>query len=473
MNKVVHILRYGTIAEKTHLERTINTYDSLIINGNSAAFVSRAIAKFVVERFLNKPEKGFIIDPITYAFQQNVELLKKKSKTGELVIKKSIIKLIGKYGYPVDVDKVNKEIPVKPHDFSDPNIMREFCHNVLNFQYSIIDDYISDNELKKYLKYANRIYPEQFHPKLLIAPYFYLNPNDTDFDNWLDLNIQFLNLSIKQTKESFNRLPVFGHIVINKDILFDKNYIKKIAEKYSQCDCTGINFWVDGFDEHEDNQNILSGFIDFLHELKGKPIYNMYGSFFSILLTHNTINLLSGVSHGMEYGEKREVYPVGGGLPLSKYYYLPLHQRKEFAQAYLLLEHDNILDKDLEDWGNTDKYYAEICNCPKCKNIMENSMINFAKFASTEDYEVKYKHNTIRRKKASADTKENCLHHYLLCKKLEFDLVRIHKIEDVLVKLQKERDKYIACKNIKKDELLYIDNWCNCISDYLTNRRTK
>jgi hypothetical protein len=472
MNKVVHILRYGTVAEKTHLERTINTYDSLIINGNSAAYVSRAIAKFVVERFLNKPEKGFIIDPITYAFQQNIELLKNKSKTGELVMKKSIVKLIGKYGSPID--KVNNDVPVKPSDFSNQKMMYEFCQNVLKFQYFIIDNYISNNELTKYLKYASGIFLEQFHPKLLIAPYFYLDPNDADFDNWLDLNIQFLNLSVEQVKNTFNGLPVFGHIVINKDVLLDESYIKKITKKYSQCDCTGINFWVDGFDEHEDNQNMLSGFIDFLHELKGKPVYNMYGGFFSILLTHNTLNLLSGVSHGMEYGENREVYPVGGGLPVSKYYYLPLHERKEFTQAFLFLEHQGILDRTLDDWGTTARYYSEICSCPKCSEIMENSMVNFAKFASTEDYEVKYKHNTIRRKKASAETKENCLHHYLLCKKLEFELIKKCKnIEDILIKLQEEKGKYIAYKNIKGKELQYIDNWCNCISDYLTDRRTK
>ena len=329
MNKVTHLLRYGTAAEKTHLERTINTYDYLIINGNSAAFVSRAIAKFVVEQFFNKPEKGFVIDPITYAFQQNIDLLKSKTKNGEKMIKKSISMLIEKYGEPID--KILRDIPVKPTDFSDPAVLHKFCYNVLKFQYLIIDDYITDNELKKYLEYATKMPLEQFHPKLLIAPYFYLNPNEADFDSWLEINIQFLNLSIKSTKENFSDLPVFGQIVINKDTLLNQTYIQKITKAYDQCNCSGINIWIDGFDEHEDNQNLLNGFIDFLHRLKRKPVYNMYGSFFSILLTHKSIKLLNGVSHGMEYGENREVYPVGGGLPVSKYYYLPLHQRKDFT----------------------------------------------------------------------------------------------------------------------------------------------
>jgi len=469
MSNIDHILRYGTVGEKTHLERTINTYDYLIINGNTAAYVSRAIAKFVVEQFLSKPEKGFIIDPITYAFQQNIDLLKSKTKSGEWLIKKSIIKLIEKYGTPVD--KIFKDIAVKPSDFSSSTVLQEFCYNVLKFQYLIIDDYITNNELKKYLEYATKISPDQFHPKLLIAPYFYLNSSDSDFDYWLELNIKFLTLSIKQAQENFNNIHVFGQIVINKDTLLNENHIQRITKAYSQCNCSGINIWVDGFDEHEDNRNILSGFINFLHGLKGKTVYNMYGGFFSILLTHKSIKLLNGVSHGMEYGESREVYPVGGGLPVSKYYYFPLHQRKDFTEAFLLLEHNGILDRSLDDWGNTDRYYTEICKCPKCREVMGKSMENFSRFESTDYYEIKTKYNTIRRKKATSDTKENCLHHYLLCKDLEFKLVKKSNLDEILVFLKKEKNKYRKCKGINDKEFLYIDNWCNSISDYLVGRR--
>ena len=33
-NKPIHILRYGTVAEKVHLEKAISAYDYLSINGN-------------------------------------------------------------------------------------------------------------------------------------------------------------------------------------------------------------------------------------------------------------------------------------------------------------------------------------------------------------------------------------------------------------------------------------------------------
>lgn len=94
-NKTIHILRYGTIEEKIHLEKAISAYDYLGINGNSAAFVSNAIAKFIVQKFFSRKDKGYFIDPITYAFQNKIELLMSTSKaTGKKSIKKSIAKLI-------------------------------------------------------------------------------------------------------------------------------------------------------------------------------------------------------------------------------------------------------------------------------------------------------------------------------------------------------------------------------------------
>lgn len=470
MDKPVHILRYGTVAEKAQLEKAINAYDCLAINGNSAAYVSRAIAKFIVEKFFDKKGKGFIIDPITYAFQQNIHLLKNKTKNGEIALRKSIEKLIEYYKEPAN--KVIKDTPISPSDFDNESYFKDFCNRVLDFQYSIISTYINDNDLKKYLQYATGNISEplpQFHPRLLIAPYFYLNPNNNDFEKWLNLNIAFLNESVSQVKKQFNNCPVFSQIVINKDVLRDKSIIDFITDKYISSECNGFTIWVDSFNEHEEVKDTLEGFIYLLQSLKRtnrRPIFNMYGSFFSILLTHRSINLLDGVSHGMEYGEYREVYPVGGGLPVSKYYYMPLHQRKDFTKAFYLLVYNHIIDTTLDTLGSTDRYFKEICKCEQCLSIMGKEMQNFAKFESKGYYEVRYKNNNVtRRKKASLETRENCLFHYLLCKKMEFFLMSsVNNIQDFLNKFIEEKRRYIDCSFLEKNELDYIDNWCDVIS---------
>jgi hypothetical protein len=49
---------------------------------------------------------------------------------------------------------------------------------------------------------------------------------------------------------------VFGQIVIKKDSLLDKDHIKKITEAYNQCDCSGINIWIDVFLESPVNEKL-------------------------------------------------------------------------------------------------------------------------------------------------------------------------------------------------------------------------
>lgn len=471
MKTHIHILRYGTVGDKVHLEKAVNTFDYLAINANSAAYVSGAIAKFVVEKLFNNAKKGYFIDPITYAFQKNIHLLKNKDQK----LKKSILKLIDCYGKPTS--NVHNDIPIQISDFEKDGDIEAFCNRILNFQYSVIQQYISQEGMSKYLIYdtaSSLTDIAQLHPKFLIAPYFYLDITDPDFHNWLDLNKKCISIA-KKNANQYGNLPIFAQIVLSKESLLDIKAIQEIKKTYSDCECDGFTIWVDGLDEHEATLEHLKCFVELLKNIKVKPIYNMYGGFFSILLTHKSIHLLDGVSHGLEYGESRAVYPVGGGIPVSKYYVMPLHQRTDFTKAFYLLEHNKVLNTSLSDWGSTEKYYKEVCKCDQCKQIMQDVMINFIKFESDQFYEVKRKSGTTRRKKASAETKENCLYHYLLCKKVEFYIVAKKSIQSILQGLNSEKSKYEKCPFIEENELEYINNWTNAICPLLPgeNRNAK
>lgn len=463
--KPVHILRYGTVAEKAHLKKALSAYDYLSINGNTAAYVSTAIAKFIVDEFFSKTDKGFFIDPITYAFQKEIHLLKRKSKTtGEEKIKKSVEKLVDIYMFPAD--KVRKDIPVVTTDFSSDQFIEDFCKRVLGFQYNIVHEHIINNDLNKYLEY---VAPDgtsgipQLRPKFLIAPYFYLDSQDPCFNDWLDINIKFANTAIIQAKRDFNGIEVFAQIVISKSVLKDNLYIQKIVAAYENSNCNGFTLWVDDMNEHEATFDELSGFVVLLRALQNKTIYNMYGGYFSILLTHKKIALLDGVSHGLEYGESRKVYPVGGGIPVSKYYYLPVHQRLDFTKAFYLLEHAKFIDTSLENWGKPDDYYKNICSCAQCKKVINNEMINFVEFESKEFYEIRKNNQLQRRKKASSDTKENCLYHYLLCKKVEFNRVNNKSLVELINDLATQNELYRNCKALQDNELNYLDIWVNTL----------
>lgn len=459
--KPIHILRYGTVADKIHLEKAISAYDYLSINGNTAAYVSSAIAKFIVEKFFSKQDKGFFIDPITYAFQNEIRLLKSKSKrTGREEIKKSVKKLIEKYGYPAT--KIEEGEPVTVNDFLDLSTKESFCKNILSFQYNLVYDHIRDNDLQKYLDYVAPKNVEtlpQLRPSFLIAPYFYLDAQDPEFDRWLKLNIEFGEIACSQVVQSFENKEVYVQIVISKNTLLNPTILRKLIKAYESLNCTGYTVWVDDLCESEASEEDLNGFIRLLEGLKHKPVLNMYGGYFSILLTHKSYGLLAGVSHGLEYGENRKVYPVGGGIPVSKYYFLPLHQRLDFTKAYYLLENTKIIDTSKDNWGSPEQYYKKVCKCTQCRAVIKSEMINFVEFESREFYEVHRKEQVLRRKKASSDTKQNCLYHYLLCKKREFSCISKCSIDTLKADLLKQKNIYCNCDSIQEEELNYIDIW--------------
>ncbi len=472
-NKVVHILRYGTVADKLHIRRAISSFDYLCINANTAAYVSNAISSLIVENFFSNKEKGFFIDPITYAFQDRIDLLFSVSKTGERKIKKSIQKLINIYG--LSYDNFRKEIPLKPEDLQIEE-SKDFAKRVLEFQYRLVNRYVQENDLLKYIEYATLKNGEsipQLIPKFLIPPYFYLDCHSPDWEKWLNLNIELINESIRIASIEYRSMPIFAQIVLNKDVLTDMNFMRRVTESYSLLKCDGFTLWIDDFNEHSCNKSELEGYVKLLKSLPHKPVYNMYGGYFSILLSHKSVGLLKGISHGLEYGETRKVYPVGGGIPVSKYYYLPLHRRIDFTQAFYLLNYRGIINTDLDKWGPSDKYFSEICHCTQCKKILHENMINFVEFESTDYYEIRVRGQIQRRKKASQKTRENCLYHYLMCKAIEFKRVEDQSMNKLLDGLKIARENYIDCENFSTDEFSYLVDWKMTIEGEYNARNVK
>ena len=469
-NKIIHILRYGTVAEKVHLEKALGAYDYLSINGNTAAYVSNAIAQFIVDKFFSKPDKGFFIDPITYAFQatskvNTIDLLYNKKNNNEKVLKKSIEKLIEKYGNPVL--KITKGETLSPKDFCDGNMFNTFCENVLGFQYSLISQHIQDNDLGKYITYVSKNDLPQLHPKFLIAPYFYINAEDLYVKEWVDLNSKFAEKALSLSKENFNNCPVFAQLAINKNVFQNKKLFQYVIDEYNKLNVDGLTIWVDDLNEHEATKEELYSFTSLLNDLKYKTKYNMYGGYFSIMLTHEKVGLLNGVSHGLEYGESRKVYPVGGGLPVSKYYFFPIHKRMDFTDSFYLLEGLGVINPTASDWGDTTRYYTQICNCAQCKTVLKDKMINFIEFESREFYDIKRKNQVLRRKKASSDTKQNCLYHYLLCKMREFKSVEKENLEELNTNLLTQYDIFKGKSSLLKDDNLeYLKTWHSILKNY-------
>jgi len=403
-NNNFHLVRYGIHGDAKYLENEfLKTYDIIVINGNMAAHSANAIAKFISTRAYNKP---YLIDPQTHALQHDLKHLV-SNKTGELKV--SVEKLLNFFGEPVYSKIKDQKIPVSFKDFSDPGRKREFVHNVLKFQQEILPQQAVAVEDLKYYKFAG--VEDAVQPRILIAPYFYME--ETTWDHWLPLNLEFVEMA-KQLAPNQN---VFMQVVISKDILLDKDLLLHVSESIKGSAADGVFLWIDNFDEQEAGLTLLSNYIQLLFNIgKCKQIFNLYGSYFSIALMKTRPELnLAGVCHGLEYGESRPVVPVGGGLPMSKFYYPALHARIRYEDA-VRLARPYLESKEL--------YLGHVCKCDKCRDLMNNIVSPeeaFAKFGEGKPITFQRRNQIVTFHYPTEEAHDHCVRHYMWNKYREFN----------------------------------------------------
>lgn len=461
-SKPVHILRYGTNADQKHIENMNHPYDLLAINGNMLAHSKNSISTFILNSLIPK-KKGFFIDPITYAFQLNLNMIKSESKkTNEFTIKRSIKSLIESYGEPIKTKVLDEDRLVLPQDFSSDEIIKSYCENVINFQKNTVRDSIIEKGYEEYIK-SSDFSMDKLYPDFVVPPYFYLVPGT--MDSWIKLNIKFINFS----RDLFPDDYIFAQLTLSKETLLNTNCIEKIIESYSSLNINGILLWIDDFNAHEASDLYLKNFIYLVKSLykPDRKLINLYGSFFSIILCGYKDILgfgLDGAGHGLEYGEYRAVAPVGGGIPTSKYYFYPLHLRLDYKTASQLLIALGFFKVSPKD-GYL-QYLKEICRCPICKTVLKDDITKFSIFENTLYYEVHINGVTQRRPYASAETKEVCLYHYLLNKNREFLSIQKQSFDTMLNELKTTYEKYSQLGKLSLEELSYLQIWYCLLSEY-------
>ena len=463
---IQHIIRYGTDGDKKDLLNMQDKFDCLVINANMLAFHSNTIAKFLAFELKNTP---FFIDPLTYAFQRNIRLLYAKgtdNNATEVIFKKSIHNLVDSFPTLSVVLEENRAL--KLEEISDESNLLKLCEEDLKFQMELLKDSLSEGNDADFFYFENddttQLVKEKVEPIWIVAPYFYL-----DYENleWLKINKRLCERMREVMDGAEVHKKMMVQLLMSKDILCNIQILEQIAGTYSDMDCDGVLIWIDDFDETKATREELEGFVYLLKKLQNKLVYNLYGSFFSVVLTNDEIGLLNGVGHGMEYGESRSAFPVGGGIPSSKYYFLPIHQRMDFQMSYQLLHETGIIDLNEKNWGDADSYFREICKCAICKDILKEGMIGFTKFQSTELYEINYKTHTSRRAKPTPETKKYCRIHYLECKTFEYLFARKKSIEQIHKDLCKMCEKYNDLLEERNVNANYLSTWSDVLSTFI------
>lgn len=447
-----HLLRFGTNAEKKYVSDFRDSYDVLMLNANIFAHCTNSISKFISSELC---KKKFIIDPQTYAFQYYQGLL---GTDGNL--KKSIEKLVDFYGLRLKDIISCKKRSIDLGDFdSDDVFLKELCKNVIDFQRNTIkkESLEEKNEYKEYIEYVLEQDGSDLciEPCSLIAPYFYLS--DENFEQWLNINTKAIELSQNYS------MSISAQLVINSSILLDTTKIDKLVNEYSKTNPCEVLLWIDNFDEKDVGDIWLRNYLYLLEKFKkvNIPVSQLYGSYFSLILIN--LGLLQACCHGMEYGESRNVFPVGGGVPISKFYLPIAHKRFHFRNIIQLLLNEGWLD-------NKNIYFEKVCDCPQCREIIKddpesdirefgiiNTVTNIRKGKNGREYSVMMSYPT-------TEAKEICLRHYLYNKEREYIFIKEHNISEIIEQLKSAKDILEEKLGI---EILYLSSWIRVLSSYL------
>ena len=420
-----HIYHYNTHAEKRYFlgPEHHGLYDIISLNGNIVSHTPQGVAGF-----LATSGKEFYIDPQTHAFQHATIHLKsdvsdkKKKEPPRYEFKPSIKKLANeRLGGPF-AEVITNDKPINPMMFLDNDRIKNvaidgICQSVKKFQLDLIESEL-DDEAKEFIGGSS-----DFEPAFVIAPYFYLSKHN--WREWLKINVA----CYKKMKGLVEDVPTYLSLVVSKDALDNE---ADIVSAISNVKPEGILLWIDSHVEEELRRSEVESYVHFLQELKDNTgcLYNSHGGYLSILLCHPELGgFLDGVAHSVNYGEHRNVVPIGGGLPMARFYLYSLHSRLRWGDAADIVQPRGWLE-------SVEIYRENICMCHQCQELFDE------KGSAEKAFDLYGKSNpvTITRRDGAIvrldyptkEAKQAATRHYLYNKAKEFDDVEKKACGDLL-----------------------------------------
>lgn len=413
----IKLLRYNTGNDKKAFVKFKNSFDAVIFNATIVAYSGSSIADLV-----SIHKRQYIIDPQTYIFQHSTNIIQNKEKTG---IKKSVQKYLDEL--PVRLCNILKANKILSFDDVE-SILDDLVHAVYDFQKNYVKKFLCKKEYDKYLEFAEINFPS---PKFVISPYFMLKKeyNDSEIHAWMELNKK----SFVETKSVSVDDDVATQIVIDKELLLKNCFFDEIYNMFKDLSGTYTFLWIDDFDSFEVSPDYQDGYLKLLKLFSELSVYPImaYGGYDSILLCNKDIKYgLYGVAQSVGYGEKRQITPVGGGLPVNKYYFLPLHRRLKFGDAAQILYKNGYFDPSVSNKQHALDYYKNICGCKQCRKVIANDIDNFDVYNESVPFSIKGKNGLVNRNRPTTYAGYISAIHFLHSKVNEWNAIQsVDKIE--------------------------------------------
>lgn len=429
------LLRYNTGTDKKAFVQFKDFFDAAIFNATIVAYSGSSVADLI-----SMHSRKYIIDPQTHIFQQDTSAYMTESKkTHSLAIKKSVAQYLEQM--PSELKEKILNLHQKPKPTLIGNNLDSLVDCAYRFQTEFVNTFIKKKEYDKYLAFAN-MGPS---PRLVIAPYFMIKSDmsSSEKDMWLQYNRTCLEKTIV-LNHTQKAEEIAAQLVVEKDALSEE-LIDAIATTYNLSDYEYIFVWVDDFNSFEAKpayNKLFSCLIRTLNGLGKKPVM-AYGGYESIILCNEQSPVrLFGVAQSVGYGEYRPITPVGGGMPVNKYYFLPTHCRMRFDDVARILSEQGYFSKDKSEKLHALDYYNNICNCGICREIIGNDINGFSAYNDSIPYIVKTKNGELSKNRPTTDAALIAAIHFLHCKVAEWNYVENEAFSVTLENLQARYDQY-------------------------------
>lgn len=419
------VVRLGSHAEKEYVLKLAPFLDGVIVGANLFEATPGATASLLLK---TAGKAQVYLDPMTYAFgayedpttrrvRTDLDWIKSdQTRTDGSGKKKTIREFKRSYrllaealGWPLS-EAVAKSRAVSAEKFEDPLKTTSFCKRVIDYQLERISREFTDEEELK--EFADQV-PE---PSAVFAPYFYIEPSNTR--PWLDANLAL----VRASKDFGADVPV--HAVVCADVahLKDAAFSARLLSDLPATGVAGVWLWFSGFFEEAAPKEDLVAYQRLVVELSKRiEVYAMHGGFLSLALSKYGMR---GVSHGVGYGEQKDVVPViGQSTPTVRYYLPPLSRRlgiPEIERAFGALGVKTPKD-----------FHEKVCGCAVCKGVVDGSLAQFAAFGEM--------HRSRASAKRSAQTPaaaKRCRFHFLLSRIREKDDVHRLPLGELVKRLE-------------------------------------
>jgi hypothetical protein len=446
------MLRLGTHAEKDYLTKTIQFFDGLLFGSNLVEATPGATASLMFRFCGKRMQRPYYIDPMTYAFgayvddsgktrtdldwiksEQKDPSAKRGDKHAKTVrrFKKSYVGLANAMGTPFK-DALKRKSAVNWEDFEAKNSAEACCKAIGEYQFDrLATEFAEDEELSQHKEHIPR-------PAAILAPYFYIEPSQSK--KWAELVMRLA----KVTCAVETRLPVHAVICVDATFLEKESFVSYLEKELPKTGVAGVWLWFSALSEDKASKAQLLALRSLVENLGASmQVFNMHGGFYSLALSKFG---LSGVSHGVGYGEQKDVLPViGQSTPMVRYYLPDVHKRFGVPQIQRCFEELKI--------RKPADFYEQVCDCVICKGVVSDSIIQFKEFG-----DMHYSHPNAQRQAQTPAAAKRCRFHFLLSRIRERDAMRGATLANIRAGLRESHAKWSGQASFQ-NELEYLSTW--------------